>query len=106
MIPYWYTFGELYDRQKAHPGESYTQSLDAMALAASRKKASDNVSTNMIHARELDINAITTVSDLFELIDLPHRITKKATLSVVPWSQKGSFTTTFKLRLEWRGEPE
>jgi len=101
-IPYWYTFGELYDRQKAHPGESITDSLDAMASAASQKK----VSTNMIHARELDINAVTTVSELFELIDLPYRITKKATLSVIPWSRKETFTTTFKLRLEWRGEPE
>jgi len=60
----------------------------------------------MIHARELDINAMTTVTDLFELIDLPYRITKHAQLSIVPWSNKAALTTTFKLRLEWRGEPE
>ena len=105
-IPYWYTFGELYDRQKTHPGESYTQSLDAMALAASRKKASNSVSTNMIHARELDINAITTVSDLIELIDLPYRITKHAQLSIVSRSSDPMCTPSPSLRLEWRGDAE
>jgi hypothetical protein len=64
------------------------------------------VSTNMIHARELDINGVTTVSELFELIDLPYKVTKKATLSIVPWSDKASLTTTFKLRLEWTGGDE
>jgi hypothetical protein len=64
------------------------------------------VSTNMIHARELDINAVTTVSDLFELIDLPYRITKHATLSIVGRSADPSCMPTPTLRLEWRGEPE
>ena len=64
------------------------------------------VSMNMIHARELDINGVTTVSELFELIDLPYRTTKRARVSIVPWSQKESFTTTFKLRLEWTGGDE
>jgi hypothetical protein len=60
----------------------------------------------MVHARELDINGATTVSDLFELIDLPHRITKNATLRIVPRSTFENTTGTFTLRLEWRGEPE
>jgi len=104
MRAYWYTAGELFDRQKAHPGEQTFDSLNAMALAADQKKASDSVSNsmNMIHARELDINAITTVSDLFELIDLPYRVTKHAQLSIVP----KHYPETFSLRLEWRGEPE
>jgi hypothetical protein len=54
--PYWYTAGELADRQKAHPRESITDSLNVMAalakgkagitsaLAASQKKASNSVS--------------------------------------------------------------
>ena len=69
-------------------------------------KPAKKVSENMIHARELDINGVTTVSDLFELIDLPYKVTKHATLSIVPWSDKASFTTTFKLRLEWTGGDE
>jgi hypothetical protein len=60
----------------------------------------------MIHARELDINGVTTVSDLFELIDLPYKVTKHAQLSIVPRSPFENTTGTFTLRLEWRGEPE
>jgi len=60
----------------------------------------------MIHARELDINAVTTVSELFELIDLPYRITKHARLSVVRRSQFESRLDTTTLRLEWRGDAE
>jgi hypothetical protein len=64
------------------------------------------VSENMIHARELDINAVTTVSDLFELIDLPYRITNKATLSVVSASKDPACVPVRVLRLEWRGDDE
>jgi len=100
--PYWYTAGELYDRQFTHPGESITDSLNALALAANQKK----LRGNMIHARELDINAVTTVSELFELIDLPYRITKHATLSIGSRSDDPACFPTRLLRLEWRGEPE
>jgi len=62
--------------------------------------------SNMIHARELDINAITTVSDLFELIDLPYRITKHAQLSIVSRSSDPMCTPSPSLRLEWRGDGE
>jgi len=105
---YWYTAGELFDRQKAHPGEQTFDSLNAMALAADQKKASDNVSSNanLVHARELDITAVTTVSELFELIDLPYRITRHAQLSIVSRSADPSCVPTRTLRLEWRGEPE
>jgi len=56
----------------------------------------------------LDINAVTTVSELFELIDLPYRITKHAQLSIVRGSGNPFENTvgTAVLRLEWRGEPE
>jgi len=74
---------------------------------AQPRKVSDNVSNgNLVHARELDITAVTTVSELFELIDLPYRVTKHATLSIVPRARFDSFEGTFTLRLEWRGEPE
>ena len=100
---YWYTYGELFDRQKAHPRESITMSLDAMAaLAAKSKKAGGN----MIHARELEITAVTTVSDLFELIDLPYRITKKSVLSIVRQSPFPGVEGATSLRLEWRGDDE
>jgi len=99
---FWYTAGELYDRQFTHPGESITDSLNALALAANQKK----LRGNMIHARELDINAVTTVSELFELIDLPYRITKHATLSIGSRSDDPACFPTRLLRLEWRGEPE
>lgn len=96
--PFWYTAGALYDRQKAHPGESITDSLDAMALNAKPKKVS-----NMIHARELDITADTTVSDLFELIDLPCRIAKNAKVGLVGRGPDlGS--ATYRLRIEWTGD--
>ena len=61
---------------------------------------------NLVHARELDITAVTTVSELFELIDLPYRITKKAQLSIVSTSKDPSCVPIRVLRLEWRGEPE
>jgi hypothetical protein len=65
---------------------------------------SDNA--NLVHARELDITEVTTVTELFELIDLPYRITKHAQLSVVTRSQFADTFGTPTLRLEWRGEGE
>jgi len=62
-------------------------------------KRPKEVSVNMIrttHTRELDINRITTVGDLFALIDMPYRITKKATVKV----EAGTAT----LRIEWASE--
>lgn len=73
---------------------------------ASKTSAPKKVSGNMIHARELDINAVTTVSELFELIDLPYRVTKHAQLSIVTQSRFGDVVVPTTLRLEWRGEPE
>jgi len=62
----------------------------------------------MIHARELDINGATTVSELFELIDLPYRVTKHAQLSIVRGSGNlfENAVGAAVLRLEWLGEPE
>jgi len=68
------------------------------------KKVSENLS--ITHARELKIDDTVTVSELFELIDLPYRITKHAQLSIVPKSYPETFTTNFTLRLEWTGEVE
>jgi hypothetical protein len=87
-------------KRHAARGEHPTDALFAIANAT-KAPAPKKVSTNMIrttHVREIDINRITTVSDLFALIDLPYRITKKATVSI----EAGTAT----LRLEWRGEPE
>jgi len=132
---FWYTAGELYDRQSTHPGESITQSLDAMAALAVKYpalkcdcmwcergthhgclqcdypngapiKPPKKVSENMIHARELDINAVTTVSELFELIDLPYRITKHARLSIIHRVRDINVEAVRVLRLEWRGDAE
>ena len=71
------------------------------------REASNSVSNgNLVHARELEITAVTTVSDLFELIDLPYRITKKSVLSIVRQSPFPGVEGAVSLRLEWRGEPE
>jgi hypothetical protein len=64
------------------------------------------MSGNLVHARELDITAVTTVGELFELIDLPYRVTKHAQLSIVSRSDDPMCVPTRVLRLEWRGEPE
>ena len=72
------------------------------------EKASDRVSNgNLVHARELGITAVTTVSELFDLIDLPHRITKHAQVSLVPTGcYPYSEVPQMVLRIEWRGEGE
>ena len=70
------------------------------------RKESDVVKSkgNLVHARELPITRATTVSDLFELIDLPYKITRGAQVSLVP--QYGVFRpdacTPYVLRIEWR----
>jgi len=86
-------------------GEHASDALFAIANAT-KVSVPKEVSTNMIHARELDINAITTVSELFELIDLPYRITKHAQLRIVSKSSDPASPPIRVLRLEWRGEPE
>ena len=92
-------------RNRALNGLSATRTISpATHQIADAKPKKASTSTNMIHARELDITGVTTVSDLFELIDLPYRITKKATLSIKQ-AQRGQYEVgTTVLRLEWRGE--
>ena len=90
-----------YEPRKTKSGREYCDCGGELCLELATRIKSEEVSVNMIrttHTRELDINRITTVGDLFALIDLPYRITKKATVSI----EAGTAT----LRLEWRGEPE
>jgi len=94
-----------YEPRKTKSGKEYCDCGGELCLELATRVKSEEAS-NMIHARELDINAVTTVSELFELIDLPYRVTKHAQLSIVPKSYPETFTTNFTLRLEWRGEPE
>ena len=63
---------------------------------------------NLVYARELEINAATTVSDLFDLIDLPYRITKHAKLSFTAGSASEPYGVVAPrvLRLEWHGGAE
>ena len=76
------------------------------AIANATKTSAPKKVSNMIHARELDITAVTTVSELFELIDLPYRVTKHAQLSIVIRPSSPASPPYRTLRLEWRGEPE
>jgi len=94
-------------KRDAERGRATSDAVLAISRAVKTSPPPKEASTNMIHARELDINAVTTVSDLFELIDLPYRITKKATLSIVSRFGKDPASEGRKvLRLEWSGEPE
>ena len=61
---------------------------------------------NLVHARELEINAVTTVSELFDLIDLPYRITKHAKVSLISGSSGPIIVPTRLIRIEWRGDTE
>ena len=71
------------------------------------KKVSDSVSNaNLVHARELEITAVTTVSELYEMIDLPYRITKHAKVSIGSKYDFPRNAETPVLRLEWRGDGE
>ena len=88
-------------KRRATRGERPTDAL--IAIANATKAPAPKKASNMIHARELDITPVTTVSELFELIALPYRITKHAQLSIVSTSE---YTPVRTLRLEWRGEPE
>ena len=73
-------------------------------LIAGPKKASNAVSNNanLVYARELEITAVTTVSELYEMIDLPYRITKHAKVSI----QYQDGVVAPILRLQWHGEGE
>ena len=68
------------------------------------KKVSENMS--ITHARELKINDTVTVSDLFALIDLPYKITRKAKVTWVARQDNALIDPTFTLRLEWTGGDE
>ena len=79
----------------------------AIANASKPKKASNSVSNaNLVHARELEITAVTTVSELYEMIDLPYRITKHAKVSIGSKYDFPRNAETPVLRLEWRGDGE
>jgi hypothetical protein len=96
-----------YEPMTAANGRAYCNcGSSACSDLADEAKGKNGVSGNMIHARELDINMLTTVSELFELIDLQFRITKHAQLSIVSRSADPSCVPTRTLRLEWCGEPE
>jgi len=62
----------------------------------------------MIQARELRIDSDTTVTDLYELIDMPYKVTNKSRLTVVldPNARFEPMTShPLVLRVEWLVEP-
>ena len=97
-------------RKRISEGISQRNLSDSLSQIADAKprKGSDSVSTNsIVYARELEINAATTVSDLSDLIDLPYRATKHAKLSIIPGDSPDPYTSRPRvLRLEWHGGAE
>ena len=65
----------------------------------------------MIQARELSINSDTTVHDLYELVDMPYRITNKARVVLIPdpgVPRRFDTEHPLVLRVEWlieEGDP-
>ena len=90
-----------YAKGRDYPSEA----VFAIANAISVTRESNTVSNaNLVNARELEITAVTTVSELFDMIDLPYRITKHAKVSIKAVQGPVSFEPTRLLRIEWRGE--
>ena len=66
----------------------------------------------MIQARELRIDSDTTVTDLFNLMDMPYKIIRKAKVALIPdptVERRYETMATLILRIEWeveKGDPE
>ena len=67
----------------------------------------------MIQARELRIDGDTSVTDLFKLIDVPHKITRKSKVTVTSEAPSFAYPENIRrpliLRVEWEveaGDPE